>query len=133
MNALKLALLSGLISTMAMAADPWTTTDTVLEGVSELGLAGEWAQMLTPTRWVVHTCEGDKHYGAPICGIDAKILSHYPNRRSTNLYFGSWMLGHPILSYLAPKPGREGFQWATIGFEIAVNRHNASIGCVLHF
>ena len=125
MHVRKLALMISLVSTVAMAADPWTKTDTVLEVVSEIGLAGEWAQMLTVYPYGA--------YDTNVCGIDAKILGHHPNRRSTNLYFGSWMLAHPIVSYLAPKPWREGFQCATIVFEVAVNHHNASVGCVLHF
>jgi hypothetical protein len=105
----------------AGAAAPWTPRDTALELLSEAGLAAEWAQMLN---------------GPPdsaIRGVDADLFGRHPSRAALNRYFVGWMIAHPLIAWELPQPWRLGFQGATIGFELAVNRNNASVGCKIHF
>jgi hypothetical protein len=104
------------------AASPWTTGDTIMEAVSEAGLAGEWAQMVSPPP------------GRPgIHGVDAELLGARPSRASLNRYFAAWALAHPLLAWELPKPWRLRFQSATIAFEFVVDRRNATVGCRIHF
>jgi hypothetical protein len=105
----------------AGAAAPWTPRDTALELLSEAGLAAEWAQMI------------DRPSHSSITGVDADMFGRYPSRAALNRYFVGWMIAHPLIAWELPQPWRLGFQGATIGFELAVNRNNASVGCKIHF
>jgi transcriptional regulator with XRE-family HTH domain len=122
--ALKLLAKIGLVLLLCaplLGSTPWTKTDTALEVASEIGIATEWAQMLTP------------HKNMPVCGIDAKIMGSQPSRARVNAYFIGWELVHPAISWVLPKPWRNVWQGATIGFELAVVPRNASVGCRVKF
>ncbi len=110
-----------LVSEIVNAQDiknKWTTTDTILEITSEVGIGCEWAQMCSP---------------GYIKGIDAKIVGTNPSRRSINTYFIGWEIVHPVISYNLPPLPRHIFQGGTICFEVIVNQKNKQVGCVLHF
>jgi hypothetical protein len=124
--------LAFLLCLPALAADPWTGPQIALEGVAEIGIAMEWAQML-PRRQTQPSWGNSPTYDVPICGIDARIMGHYPPRRRINLYFAAWELAHPCISYVLPSMWRTAWLGSTIGFEVAVNQRNASVGCKLHF
>jgi len=119
----RLTLLAG-VSCAAGTPAGWTLPDTVLEITAEAGLASEWAQMVAPIPG--NGCK-------TITGMDGELFGHNPSRAELNRYFAAWMIAHPVISWQLPQPWRMGFQCATIGFELAVNRHNASVGCRIQF
>jgi transcriptional regulator with XRE-family HTH domain len=126
--ALKLLAKIGLVLFLCaplLASTPWTKTDTILEIASEAGIAAEWAQMLPK-----HPLAGQD---MSICGVDAKIMGHHPSRARVNAYFVGWELAHPLISWALPRPWRNVWQGATIGFELAVVPRNASVGCHVRF
>lgn len=115
------AFIVALAATASLAWEPTRMDgiDIVLEGASEIGLYAEWQQMRDVVR----------HPRTEIvCGVDEKIYGAHPRMRNVDAYFEAWLLVHPLVSYVLPRPYREIWQGGTIVFEFYVTRENASIG-----
>lgn len=64
-----------------------------------------------------------------------KALGKYPSKRDVNIHFARWLIIHPVISYLLPKPYRTIWQSVYIGYEYDVvqNNRRVGLGVNLHF
>ncbi len=104
-----------LVALPAMAHDPWTTQDTILEGLFLAQLAVDRAQTLDLKN------HPDKYETNP-------MLGNRPTDRRINRHFLMVALLHPAISYALPKNARTGFQFVSVTVEAYAIGNNFSIG-----
>lgn len=113
-------LIACLISLPAVAHDPWTTQDTILEGLFLAQLAVDRAQTMDIKN------HPEKFEYNPLLGVN-------PSDRRINKYFLTIALVHPMLCYVLPKNARNGFQFVSITVEAYAIGNNFSIGLRARF
>jgi hypothetical protein len=94
----------------------WTRGDTYREVAWGAIHVADWAQ----TRQIAQHPE--KYYETN------PILGKHPSEQSVNLYMGTALIVHPIISGLLPKPYRDVWQYMSIGVSGAAVINNVSIG-----
>jgi hypothetical protein len=114
----------------------WGWRDTTLEGASEVLIVLDWGTT-RDIAWKMH------HVLYPRSGLERPeycgheinpVLGRKPDMRTVDLYFGSWVLMHPVLSALLPE-GRFRALWqaGTIGLEGYMVRRNVQFGLTVRF
>ncbi|HEY5899720.1 MAG TPA: hypothetical protein VIV54_19295 [Burkholderiales bacterium] len=110
-----------LLSSQAMAAENWTTTDTVLLGGALATLAADWSQ----TRVIV---------GFPGLYYETNpVMGSHPSSGAVNRYFLAAVAGTAGLAYVLPVTYRRAFLGGIIVLESAVIVHNNKLGLQVRF
>jgi hypothetical protein len=109
-----------ILSTKSRAFDTWTSTDTILEITSETVIAMDWVQ----------TLQIKDH---PDLNETNIFLGSHPSDDKINLYIGSVMILHPLITYILPAKLRPVFQMITIGIEGNAVQNNLRAGLNVKF
>jgi hypothetical protein len=109
-----------ILSTKSHAFDTWTSTDTILEATSEITIALDWTQ----------TLQIKNH---PDLYETTIFLGSHPSDDKINLYMGSLMILHPLITYILPAKLRPVFQMITIGYEGNAVQNNLRAGLNIKF
>ena len=95
--------------------DPWTTGDTVLEGIAIATMIAD-AHMTTQIQYHPNLEE--------IGRLPRHFLGANPETDETWLYFATWGVTHYLISRALPKGWRSAWQWYTI-IETTASINNA--------
>lgn len=112
--------LSILLFLPSLAFGEWTTADSVRQGVFTGLTMIDWAQ----TRYIAKHSPVEVQEGNP-------ILGKTPSLGRVNNYFAVSIVGHAAISYVLPRPWREGWQYVWIGIEGERIHHNYAMGVKL--
>lgn len=121
MKALSISLIIFLFTSLALASDHWTKTDSLYQISYSLLHVMDWGQTLeisrNPDRWEETN----------------PILGEHPSTGSVNTYFATTLLAHAAISYLLPGEYRRIWQVLWIGIEGGTVVRNYSIGIRCQF
>lgn len=104
--------------------DPWTTGDTVRQGIVTALLIVDWSQ----THYMAtHNCPS----AMPNCYVTFRedgnaraFVGSHPSVGQINNYFALAAVGHAAISYMLPRGWRDGWQYVWIGIETQTVRTN---------
>ena len=104
----------------ALAADPWTPTDTAWEAAVQTALVLDWAQ----TRYIRND---------PTRRELNPLIGPYPSMGKVNTYFVTSMVLHGAVAYVLPGPWRRAYQEGMLAFEIGMIGRNKHLGIGFKF
>ena len=120
MRNLAAAILAAILTMPAMAREPWTTQDKILEGIFTASMAMDYRQTSN-----IHT--GPWHE-------ENSILGRFPSQASINEYFFATTALHAAITNLLPAGKiRTAWQCAWIGLELGTVERNYRLGIRLNF
>lgn len=109
-----------LVGLPARAADPWSRADIIRETAVVTVSTADWLQ----------TIELTQRMGRPELN---PLLGPHPTRGEINRYFAASILLHVAITRALPARFRPAWQYGSIGWELAIVGHNASVGIRVTF